>query len=193
MPIVSTEKMTARQFFELGEDPPGLRLELVNGEVAVSPSPRPRHSRVDRRLSRILLNHIIEHDLGELLGDTDTLFGKYDVRRPDIVYFTKEREHLILEDEAIDGPPDLCIEIISPKSKQIDRKDKFAQYAKGGVSYYWIVDPFPRTIEAFQLFGKKYRPVGRGTGNDVVQLPPFAELNIPLGEIWFPKRKRTGR
>ena len=193
MPIVSTAKMTARQFSQLGEDPPGIRLELVNGEVAVSPSPRPRHSRVDRRLTRVLLNHIIEHDLGELLGDTDTIFGEFDVRRPDMVYFTKEREHLIPEDEAIDGPPDLCIEIISPKSKRIDRDDKFKQYAKGGVNYYWIVDPFPRTVDAFQLAGKKYREVGRGSGNNIVRLPPFPDLEIALGEIWFPKRKKSDR
>src|SRR5947209_6392772 len=110
---VSTTKMTARQFLMLGEDPPGVRLELVNGEIAVSPSPRPRHSRLDKRLSYILLKHIIERDLGELLGDTDTIFGEYDVRRPDIIYFSKKRQHLIKGDEAIEGPPDLCIEIIS--------------------------------------------------------------------------------
>src|SRR5688500_7578939 len=80
MPVVSTTKMTARQYLMLGEDPPGVRLELVDGEVAVSPSPMPKHSRVDRRLTRVLLNHIVEHDLGELLGDTDTIFGEHDVR-----------------------------------------------------------------------------------------------------------------
>ena len=36
---VGTIKMTARQFLELGEDPPGVRLELVDGEIAVTPSP----------------------------------------------------------------------------------------------------------------------------------------------------------
>jgi hypothetical protein len=40
----STIKMTARQFLELGEDPPGVRLELVNGEIAVSPSSIRDHS-----------------------------------------------------------------------------------------------------------------------------------------------------
>ena len=42
MPVVSTTKMTARQYLMLGEDPPGVRLELVDGEVAVSPSPMPK-------------------------------------------------------------------------------------------------------------------------------------------------------
>ncbi len=191
MPIINTAKMSARQFFLLGEDPPGIRLELVNGEVAVSPSPRPRHSRVDRQLTAVLVAHINEHGLGELLGDTDTIFGEFDVRRPDIIFFTKAREHLILEDEAIDGPPDLCIEIISPKSRKIDRQDKFKQYAKGGVSYYWIVDPLAKTIEAFKLSGKTYRLVGKGSGNEILRLAPFPNLDIPLGQIWFPNRRRN--
>ena len=33
-------RMNAEQFFMLGEDPPGLRLELVDGRgIAMSPSP----------------------------------------------------------------------------------------------------------------------------------------------------------
>ena len=65
---VSTIKMTAEQFLQLGEDPPGVRLELVDGEIAVSPSPIPKHSITDKRLSHILMSHILENDLGELLG-----------------------------------------------------------------------------------------------------------------------------
>jgi hypothetical protein len=55
---VSTIKMTARQFLELGEDPPGVHLELVDGEVAVSPSPTPLHSYVVMRLGAMLTDHV---------------------------------------------------------------------------------------------------------------------------------------
>ena len=125
MPTVSTAKMTARQFLHMGEDPPGVTLELVNGEIAVSPSPRPRHSYVDRQLTALIVSHVNANRLGTVLGDTDTIFGEFDVRRPDMIFFSAEREHLIDEDDAIDGPPDLCIEIISPRTRKIDRNDKF--------------------------------------------------------------------
>src|SRR6266478_1844473 len=141
MPTLSTTKLTAGQFFCLGDDPPGVRLELVDGNVAVSPSPRPPHSHVCQQLSYVLVGHIKAHDLGMLLGDVDTIFGEYDVRRPDLIYFRKDRVHLIDPDEAIDGSPDLCIEIVSPSSGTIDRKDKFKQYASARVPFYWIVDP----------------------------------------------------
>src|SRR5207247_6538803 len=84
---LSTIKMTARQFLELGEDPPGVRLELVDGEIAVSPSPIPRHSFAIVALGRIVSTHVDQFDLGELLMDVDTIFGEHDVRRPDLLYF----------------------------------------------------------------------------------------------------------
>ena len=135
MSRVSTIKMTARQFLELGEDPPGVRLELVDGEVAVSPSPTPPHSYAILALARLLADHVEDLYLGELLMDVDTVFGEHDVRRPDLLYFTKARRHLIGE-RAIQGPPDLCVEVVGPTSGTIDRRDKFKQYAAGKVKHY---------------------------------------------------------
>src|SRR6266480_2199183 len=160
MSIVSTTKMTARQFLELGEDPPGVRLELVNGEVAVSPSPNPKHGYVVFRLAMVLGLHIDRHKLGRLYPDVDTIFGEHDVRRPDLLYFRKTRVHLIGE-KAMEGPPDLCVEVLSPSSGTIDRRDKFKQYAKGGVRFYWIADPESRIVEGFTLAGDKYKLSGR--------------------------------
>lgn len=190
MPVVSTTKMTARQYLMLGEDPPGVRLELVDGEIAVSPSLRPRHSFPTLALGSLLYEHIKEFDLGLLIQDCDTIFGEFDVRRPDLLFFTKARQHLVQEDEAIDGPPDLCVEVTSPSSGKIDRKDKFAQYAAGKVAHYWILDPKSKTLEGFKLKGKKYISAGGGKSSDVVRLPPFPKLDIPLATLWFPASKK---
>lgn len=183
---VSTIKMTARQFLELGEDPPGVRLELANGEVVVSPSPIPNHSFVVLALALVLGNHIRKKNLGQLFTDVDTVFGEYDVRRPDLLFFRKNRLHLIGE-KAMQGPPDFAVEVISPNSVATDRKDKFRLYAAGKVKYYWIVDPRQRTIEAYRLGGGKFVGRVRGSGSDIVKLSPFAGLQIPLVELWRPK------
>jgi Uma2 family endonuclease len=189
MSTVSTTRMTARQFLQLGEDPPGVRLELVNGEVAVSPSPIPAHSYCITALTGLLVPHVKRHDLGRIYADVDTIFGEFDVRRPDLLYFSKTRLYLIGE-MAMEGPPDLCIEVISPSSATIDRKEKFKQYAKAGVKYYWIVDPKLRTLEGYKLVGGKYRSSGNGRNSDVLSLPPFADLEIPLKELWQPRTDR---
>jgi len=183
----STIKMTARQFLELGEDPPGVRLELVDGEVAVSPSPIPDHSYVVGTLYSLLRAHIERHDLGQLFLDVDTILGEHDVRRPDILFYSSNRLHLI-GDKAMEGPPDLAVEVVSPSSASTDRKDKFKLYAAGKVKHYWIVDPKMRTIEAYKLRAGKYAGRVRGSGSDVFSLLPFADLKIPLAKLWRPKR-----
>src|SRR5689334_8210924 len=123
---ISTIKMTARQFLELGEDPPGVRLELVNGEIAVSPSPIPAHSHAMAELLSMLIVHTKKRKLGKVFLDVDTIFGEHDVRRPDILYFSNERLHLVGK-KAMEGMPDLCVEVLSPSSRKIDRRDKFNQ------------------------------------------------------------------
>jgi len=183
MPIVSTTKMSAKQFLRLGEDPPGVKLELVNGEVAVSPSPTPDHSHVVINLIVILANHIQPRGLGELHHDVDTILDPYNVRRPDILFFSTARVGLIGK-KAMEGPPDLAVEVISPSSVEIDREDKFAQYRDAGVAHYWIVDPEAQTIEAWRLEAKSYVPSGRGRAGETVRLEPFAELDIPLSRLW---------
>lgn len=183
---VSTIKMTARQFLELGEDPPGVRLELVNGEIAVSPSPIPDHSYLVLTLAFILRQHIEDRDLGQLFSDVDTIFGEYDVRRPDLLFFRKSRLHLI-GPKAMEGAPDLAVEVLSPSTTRTDRRDKFKLYEAGKVRHYWIIDPKMRTIEAYRLTGGKYTGRVRGSGSDVVKLAPFPKLSIPLAKLWRPK------
>jgi Uma2 family endonuclease len=186
MSIISTTKMTARQFLELGEDPPGVRLELVNGEIAVSPSPIPDHSYTLLQLGSLLVQHVKTHAFGRIYLDVDTILDEFDVRRPDLIYFSKERLHLV-GDKAMEGAPDLCVEILSPSSITIDRRDKFKQYEKAGVKFYWLIDPKNKTIEGYKLTRGKYHETGRAKENEIVELLPFDDLKIPLGELWQPK------
>jgi Uma2 family endonuclease len=189
MSTISTTKMTAEQFLMLGEDPPGIRLELVDGEVAMSPSPIPEHSHVFFALARILGNHIDEHALGELYGDVDTVLDDFNIRRPDILYYSVANLDRIGE-KYMEGVPDLAIEVLSPSSGTIDRKHKFTQYRKAGVAFYWIVDPALKTIEGWELKNRRYVPIGRGQGNASVSLAPFKDLQIPLGRLWRRRRSR---
>jgi len=100
------------------------------------------------------------------------------------LFLARARKYLVGE-RAIEGPPDLCVEIISPESVSVDRQDKFEQYATGGVAYYWIVNPQDQTIEAYRLTHGRFIECGRGQKNNVVNLPPFPELKISLSKLWW--------
>jgi Uma2 family endonuclease len=177
--------MTAQQFLQLGEDPPGVRLELVEGEIAVSPSPTPAHSHAIVKLISLLDAYVEEHDIGRVFQDVDTILDRYNVRRPDILFFSKSRLHLVGK-KALQGPPDLIVEVVSPTSGRIDREDKFAQYAAAGVRFYWIVDPEDRTFHAWRLEDGKYIPTGQGRADDTLRVEPFTDLPIALKRLWHP-------
>ncbi len=181
--VLSTTKMTADQFLQLGEDPVGVRLELFNGQIAIGPSLTPAESYTSVQLCTMIGKYVEANKLGELYLGVNTILDEFTVRRPDILYFSKARRHLIGK-KAMEGPPDLAIEIISPSSVEVDRVDKFAQYRTAGVVNYWIVDPAEKTIEAFRLRAKKYVSAGRGEKNQTVHLPPFEDLEIPLSRLW---------
>jgi Uma2 family endonuclease len=185
MSALSTTRMTAEQFLMLGEDPPGLRLELAHGEIAMSPSPSYDHSYTDRMLSHILVAHIEENDLGALVGDVDTIFNDLNVRRPDIIFIAKARLKLI-KGHGIPIIPDLCVEILSPGSATTDQTDKFDLYASSGLPHYWLVDPKGHTFDAYKLTGKKFVRVATGRERDTVKAPPFSSLKIPLARLWSP-------
>lgn len=185
--VTSTVKMNAQQFLLMGEDPPGVRLELVNGEITVSPRPSLDHSYALLALSRLLGAHIEENELGQLFTDVDTVFGEYEVRCPDLLFIRKDRLRL-LKGQSVQVRPDLCIEVISPGSVRIDREDKYKQYQDAGVPQYWIIDPIERRVEAFVLKRKKYELGVSGSGGESVELPPFDDLSIPLAKLWRPKK-----
>ncbi len=179
----NTTRMTAHQFLQLGEDPVGVRLELVDGQVAISQSQTPVHSRIVVQMTWVLANHIDSKSLGELFYDLNTILDTDNVRRPDLLFCSKDHLDLI-GDEAMDGAPDLAIEVLSPSSVKTDRVDKFKQYQKAGVMDYWIIDPQVKTIESWNLENGQYVPAGRGQGADTVRFKPFADLEIPLSRLW---------
>jgi Uma2 family endonuclease len=187
MTIASAIKMTARQFLMLGEDPPGVRLELVHGEIRMSPRPSFDHSYTDTQLRHLLLGHIIARDLGALVGDVDTVFNDLNVRRPDVIFIAKSRLELLSKNRhGIHFPPDLCIEILSPASATMDQTDKFDLYAASGVPHYWIVDPKGRTFDAYNLINGKFDLHASARDQATVSADPFPTLPIPLAQLWSP-------
>lgn len=183
MPAIQTAKMTSGQFLDLGEDPPGIRLELVDGEIELSPSPLPRHSKIILRLSRMLMDHADLHGGGEVFSDIDVVFDQHNVRRPDLFWFGPERGP-IPDDRAIDQAPDLAVEVVSPSSVEIDRDVKFKLYLNHGVKFYWIVDPAQRSFEVFDLRrGNGQRVIEAGHDVEVTP-PPVHGLVIPLATLW---------
>ena len=92
-----------------------------------------------------------ENDLGWVLdAPFDVLFTDTDVVQPDILFISREREH-ILTPANVQGAPDLIVEILSPSSSTRDWRAKRELYATHGVREYWIIDPANRIVSVLLL------------------------------------------
>lgn len=106
------------------------RYEVLDGELSVTPAPRISHQRVSNRLHRFLDNHVVANQLGEILtAPTDLILAPTTVVQPDLVFISNDRRHIVAE-RAIEGPPNLVIEILSPTTGNIDRVTKAQLYAR---------------------------------------------------------------
>ncbi|MCL4515315.1 MAG: Uma2 family endonuclease [Firmicutes bacterium] len=133
--------------------PAGLRYELVEGDLRMTPSPDVFHQKISKRLQRVLLEWIEDRGLGEVYdAPLDVVLSNHNVVQPDLLYVAKERLGIIKESN-IQGPPDLVVEILSDSSVEWDRVTKRQVYAKYGVRELWLVDPKGRTIEVATLQG----------------------------------------
>ncbi len=87
----------------------------------------------------------------------------------------------------ISVPPDIAVEIISatPRDARRDRVEKLADYAAFGVRWYWIVDPWLRTLEVSSLNAdRQYVHVVGASGGVVADVPGCAGLAIDLDALW---------
>ena len=119
----------------------GLRRELIDGEVYVTPAPIIRHQRIVTKLSHLISTFLETHPLGEVLvAPVDVIFSEDDdVTEPDILYVSNERAAIISE-RGVEGAPDWLIEVTSPSTRKRDFTLKLKRYQKYGVRLYWIID-----------------------------------------------------
>ena len=112
----------------------GMRYEVIQGELYISPAPNPKHQRIIAALYGYLWDYLKNQPVGELF------FAPIDVKlpnlatpvQPDLLFIASERSSIVKE-KFIEGVPDLIIEVLSPTNPEHDRTTKFSAYALAGV------------------------------------------------------------
>lgn len=143
--IDRSKEWTLDDYLMLGEM--NTPCQLINGELIMSPSPTPLHQRIARKLFNLLDGS--SSNIGEVFfAPMDLYIDDKNVFQPDLIYISRENKNIITH-RAIEGVPDLVVEIISPSNTFSDRYTKKKVYQKIGVKEYWIVDPANRTLEIY--------------------------------------------
>jgi Uma2 family endonuclease len=175
-------KLTFEQFRELPSD--GKRYELVHGEVHFIPTPNTRHQFTLQNLALSLGPYARMNHLGEyLVAPLDVRLGEKTVLQPDLIYISNARAGIIQENW-IEGAPDLAVEVLSPSTAGHDRATKLPIYASVGVPEVWFIDPKAKTVEVLTLQGAKYLVEATYAGHHVLTSNLFPGWKLPLAELF---------
>jgi Uma2 family endonuclease len=178
----SVTLLTYDDYLTLPND--GKRYELIEGELFMTPAPTTEHQDISFRLERLLYEFVLKSNRGHIYhAPVDVVFSMTDVVEPDIIYISKEREHIITKRNII-AAPDLVVEILSEGTETIDRTAKKALYEKYGVMEYWIVDPDGKTLECFVLKEGKSVLFGSFCINDMFESTLLKGFRVNLKEVF---------
>lgn len=148
--------LTIGQYSALDE-PVGVRYELDRGELIVTPSPVPMHNIICGELHGRLNAWAKENNLGQVLYAVDVRLGEDTVRRPDLMFFGRERiKDIDLDYVPLPIVPDLVIEVVSKSDHPDDLMLKVRQYLQAGVRAVWLL--YRKTREAHRYVPEALQP-----------------------------------
>ena len=164
------------------------RLELIGGELFVTPAPIPFHQMVSLRLTRFLDAAVSARSGGLVFyAPVDVRLDEHKVVQPDLIVLLGDRIRLVGE-KNIEGPPTLVIEIASPSTGTRDREMKRDLYARFGVLEYWLVDPDAQTVTIFSepVHGRYQR---EATTSERATSTTIQGLSVDLAALFAPIAK----
>lgn len=116
------------------------RMELLDGEVILAPSPTFWHQELVARVTLALRRWAETQPSPVCIGQSpmDVRFGQGRILQPDtfVILGAVDRDHV----GPIDRVPEICVEVLS-SNRAYDRLTKRLVYGESGVAEYWILDP----------------------------------------------------
>ena len=131
--------LTAKDYAALDE-PAGVRYELSEGELIVTPSSSTFHNRIRVHFITRLWPFVEERKLGVVVSETDFVLAADVVRRPDVAFIRGDSlKGTDLDQSPLPVAPDLVIEIVSKNDRADDLMLKVSQYLEAGAKAVWLM------------------------------------------------------
>lgn len=152
-------------------------IELSDGCLEVLPMPTPLHQRIAQYLFKLLEAFVLAQVPGEVfMAPLPVRLWAGKLREPDVVYVRPGR---IPNPRRPPEGADLAMEVVSEgeENRVRDLEIKRQEYARAGITEYWIIDPQEQRITVLTLDSAVYRMHGvYASGTEAVSLllPGFA-------------------
>lgn len=142
--MASEHGITLAEHYAAGEDH-GVRRELVDGVLIVSPFASRRHQLAAQRLNEILVAACPPEllTLGTINVDQEPATNL----QPDVTVIRASD----LDAPATEGRPLLVVEVLSPSTRRFDLTLKRQIYAEMGIPSYWLVDIKEPSVVVLEL------------------------------------------
>ena len=172
--LVIDRELDLEDLYTLPDD--GNRYEILDGAVVMTPPPNVPHQHVSAELQAILRDAVRGSNLLVLSAPVAWRIGPGQVPEPDLVVAPRDA----FTRRALEAPPLLVVEILSPRGRGRDLFEKRRIYAEGLVSWYWIVDPDAPSLVVLRLVGPAYEDEAHVTGTDAYETrEPFPVRVVP--------------
>jgi Uma2 family endonuclease len=151
---VASKIMTLEEYLNY-DDGTETFYELVNGELVEMPP----ESEQNRRIAMFLVAYFLQRGIPpqRLTMKTEIVVtgARATTRFPDVMILPEElevalqgaRRSTVMLDMP---PPELVVEIVSPRQEKRDYRYKRSEYAARGIAEYWIVDPMEQKITVLE-------------------------------------------
>lgn len=167
--------ITAEQFFQLPET--NQFIELLDGEVIMSPSPIPEHQDIVFNSGSVLKQAAKQRGGRAFIAPLDVQLDELNVPQPDAIYLAPD-SRCVVEEKRLVGVPDLLVEVISPSTTKRDRSDKFLLYERFGVREYWIIDPRDQLVEVWQWKEGRFALLGAFTPKETFESSVIGTVQV---------------
>jgi Uma2 family endonuclease len=159
--------------------------ELVEGRLEILPMPTWLHQLIVEFLFDKIRDHLRERKVGGkvLMAPLPARLFERTIREPDLLYV--QADHLPKDVRGYPDRIDLAIEVVSSgtEARQRDYVDKRADYARAGVSEYWIVDPEEWLVTVLSLSGLEYKVAQECRPGDVARSLLMPGLEVSVDQI----------
>jgi Uma2 family endonuclease len=148
----ATRSWTVEDLLDIPDD--GMRYEIFEGSLLVSPMANNRHARVIGRVYAALARQVQPPGYVSAFGTGINVRGGRSYFIPDLVVLREETNDQrlgVASSEVL-----LVVEVLSPSNARKDLILKRHEYAADKIPVYWIVDPEKQTITVLEHDGGEH-------------------------------------